>query len=349
MIRVILASLALSTLTGMPCFAEDIIVQPGETLSEIAERHNISTYELMSINEVRNPNSIRAGQKLSLNEVNSYANPSQEKLHIVKSGDTIGLIAMQYGLLQKDLMLLNDLDSPNYIYIGQKLKLTSNKMNTSEFHIVNSGETIENIAMKYGKSKDEIIRMNNIENSNHIYPGQRISLVSKSKKSSHQVVKGSINGQEDVFHTVSQGETLMAISKKYKVPMKRLIAFNSIENENNLLIDSKLLIHKKPNEDLRQETGSNPQSNLQPTKKVKLWKTYGPLKIDWSSWKSVNGSYVTPTVHSNGSKLYLAINCSFKKINATGNDGAWRSWISPLDTFEYRLINDVCKQKAINS
>ena len=56
----------------------------------------------------------------------------------------------------------------------------------------------------------------------------------------------------------------------------------------------------------------------------------------------MDGSHVAPILHDNGKSLYLAINCPFRKINATGEDGQWKEWITPIDNFEHKLIKDRC-------
>ena len=44
--------------------------------------------------------------------------------------------------------------------------------------------------------------------------------------------------------------------------------------------------------------------------------------------------------------LYLAINCSAGKLNATGADGNWKQWSGPKSSFEKDLLKDRCKAKA---
>lgn len=43
-----------------------------------------------------------------------------------------------------------------------------------EYHIVQKGETLYRIAMKYGTTMQEILRLNNIQNADHIVEGQRL-------------------------------------------------------------------------------------------------------------------------------------------------------------------------------
>jgi hypothetical protein len=76
------------------------------------------------------------------------------------------------------------------------------------------------------------------------------------------------------------------------------------------------------------------------------WRTYGPLQVDWANWQPMGGSQVVPTLNSQGQGLYLAVNCSAKKINATGADGSWKLWAAPQSRFEKALVKDRCQATA---
>ena len=75
-------------------------------------------------------------------------------------------------------------------------------------------------------------------------------------------------------------------------------------------------------------------------------RTYGPLQVDWGNWQAMGGSQVVPTLNAQGQALYLAVNCSAKKINATGSDGSWKTWEAPKNRFEQDLVKDRCEVKA---
>jgi hypothetical protein len=76
------------------------------------------------------------------------------------------------------------------------------------------------------------------------------------------------------------------------------------------------------------------------------WRTYGPLQVDWANWMPMGGSFVAPSLNSEGQPLYLAINCNAKRLNATGQSGTWKTWDAPQSDFEQKLINDLCKAKG---
>ena len=64
-----LAALALAVVLPLPVFLPaavraGVVVKPGETLSEIADRNGISLKRLMQANGITNPNVVTAGQTL---------------------------------------------------------------------------------------------------------------------------------------------------------------------------------------------------------------------------------------------------------------------------------------------
>jgi hypothetical protein len=76
------------------------------------------------------------------------------------------------------------------------------------------------------------------------------------------------------------------------------------------------------------------------------WRTYGPLQVDWANWQPMGGSLVAPTLNGEGQSLYLAINCSARKLNATSQSGQWKTWDDPQADFEQQLITDLCKSRG---
>ena len=73
------------------------------------------------------------------------------------------------------------------------------------------------------------------------------------------------------------------------------------------------------------------------------WRSYGPLQVDWSKIQPMGGSYVAPSLNSDGQALYLAVNCTARKINVTSQAGQWRTWENPSKDFEHKLVQDICQ------
>lgn len=88
-------------------------VRPGETLSGIASAFGTTVENLVSLNSLRNPNSIRAGEIIVVAIEPSY--------HIVDNGESLWTIAKRYGVTVNALLLFNYLPNPDHVVPGQAL------------------------------------------------------------------------------------------------------------------------------------------------------------------------------------------------------------------------------------
>lgn len=102
------------------------VIQPGDTLSLIAQRYGTSVSRLMQANNLRNMHRIRAGQTLEIPGLAAREPiPGGAETYRVRRGDTVGRIARRVGLSEDELLALNDIRNRNRIYVGQELRLTS--------------------------------------------------------------------------------------------------------------------------------------------------------------------------------------------------------------------------------
>lgn len=95
--------------------------------------------------------------------------------YVVKSGDTLGGIASHYGTTWQRLQALNGLSNPNWIYPGQRLKVTGN-VGAQRTYTVRYGDTLSSIASRYGTTWQNLQRLNSLRNPNWIYPGQKLNI-----------------------------------------------------------------------------------------------------------------------------------------------------------------------------
>ena len=117
----------------------------------------------------------------SINE-NSYV----KKIHIVKVGETITSISKLYSI-EKDLIIkLNNLKNENYIYVGQNLKISEaneiieNNPKQNIYHIVQKGENLTEISVKYGLNLKYLIKINNLQDQDSIEVGSKVFLSEKN-------------------------------------------------------------------------------------------------------------------------------------------------------------------------
>ena len=90
------------------------VVKPGDTLSEIAQKFNISVNTIRWANDLTTKTSkIKVGDELTILPVSGIE-------YKVKKGDTLSGIALKYGVDQSDILDYNDIE-PASIKVGMKL------------------------------------------------------------------------------------------------------------------------------------------------------------------------------------------------------------------------------------
>ena len=123
-----------------------IVVQDGDTLSEIASRHGVSMAALIKMNGLDSPDRVEAGRTLvvpglaggggaSGGAVRSSSRSSaaapiappsynpRAKAHVVRSGESLSTIADGYGIPLERLVALNSIKDPDVVIEGLRLRL----------------------------------------------------------------------------------------------------------------------------------------------------------------------------------------------------------------------------------
>ena len=199
------ASLALAVLlTLVPSTSAEgqiHVVRPGETLSRIAMRYGVTVQSIRTANGL-NTYLIYAGQALKIPVAGAPANPvgTSNVTHIVQPGETLFLIGLRYGLTWTRIQAANGLPSEK-VYAGQSLIIplgdASSPTETpipeptatatpeppaetataaplaGATHMVQYGETLFTIGLKYGLLWTTIQKANNLPGAT-IYPGQQL-------------------------------------------------------------------------------------------------------------------------------------------------------------------------------
>ncbi len=96
------------------------VVQPGDTLSEIAERYGTTYQTLAALNNISDPNLIVTGQTIRIPEDSG----SSARYYTIQAGDTLSEIAEKYGTTVRALMALNGISNPNLIYAGTTIRIS---------------------------------------------------------------------------------------------------------------------------------------------------------------------------------------------------------------------------------
>lgn len=108
----------------------------------------------------------------------SYISNPTYQTYTVKSGDTLSEIAAKYGTTYQEIAEDNGIDNPSIIYPGQVLKIYTKSVEPPAYqtYTVKSGDTLSEIAAKYGTTYQKIASDNDIRNVNMIRVGQVLKI-----------------------------------------------------------------------------------------------------------------------------------------------------------------------------
>lgn len=106
-------------------------VKRGDTLWGIANRYGITVSQLVSINQISNPNLIYPGEQIRITSLSSpncnqnqtISPPITGITYVVRRGDTLWSIARRYGVTVRYLVEKNNVQNPNLIYPGQIIRI----------------------------------------------------------------------------------------------------------------------------------------------------------------------------------------------------------------------------------
>ena len=180
--------------------------------------------------------------------------------HTVVSGESIYSIAKKYDVSESDIYELNPKSKGTLLQLKtvlvipnknpkskEKKEVTSSKKTSVETHTVEPGESLYKIAKKYDLNLEKLKELNPDIQPESIQIGDKIVVgakkeISKPKPQSQAPIQkvevlANANSQNmdtnlcldelgNQVHTVSKGETLYKLSKKYKVSVKDLEEMN---------------------------------------------------------------------------------------------------------------------------
>ena len=222
----------------------DYTVQPGDTLNQIVEELGVSKAELIAVNAIPDPDLIRPGQVLI---VPGQAAAATSTTHVVSSGETLAVIAGQYGTTVDALASANGLTNPNLIRIGQQILVAAvpppatpapapAAVPAGTTHTVVAGDTLASIASTYGTTVETIAAANGMTATSVIYVGTILQLTA-----SPQVV-APVATASVAIHTVAAGESLANVAARYGTTVEALVSANGIPDANLIRVGQEIQI-----------------------------------------------------------------------------------------------------------
>ncbi len=237
-VGLVVVLLAASLAAVEPAAAETVVmVGAGDSLSEIAVENGVSLLDLMVANNITNPDLVFMGQRLVIPGTGSSSSSEATGIRVVQWGDTLSVIAEDFGTTVSELMALNGLSNANSLFVGQELVVPGGVGTVSTLGLtivtVESGESLSLIAGRYAVTVADLMVENGITNADLVYVGQRLTIPG--------FVMASVT-TAPLAVTVQSGESLSIIAGRYDVTVSAIVEANGLTDANMLSVGQLLII-----------------------------------------------------------------------------------------------------------
>lgn len=235
------------------------IVQPGDTLINIANRSGLDWQDIAQWNHLNPYGTLYAGSALilynakpieKLNIPTTTPTKAHQDRYLVQSGDTLIGIANRFNLPVKDLAGYNNLEVNAKVRTGQNLWLvngkskpttTTNKTNSAnsqkfQSYRVQSGDSLIGLANRYKISLDELAKINNLSKNDNLYLGSvikipiNINLNTNNNNSNHNTTSSNKSNtkvnNKATSYTVRSGDTLIGIANQFGTSAEEIATLN---------------------------------------------------------------------------------------------------------------------------
>ncbi len=250
-------------INGLP----GIIGNNGDDIQKLAELGGIPISKFVKINDITLDAAIDSGQVYYFRPKH---NKAREYYHTVLNGQSLWQISQKYGVKLKKLLLKNRLAGASEIRPGMVLwiryirppdvdvryvkipqepatQIVENKGNLKKMRSLTDSLKINPVAADTLQQPLPLARPEQIVNT------REEDTTGLTENADNQVTiaesKDSIESASPLFHVVEKGETLYAISKKYKIPIDSLIRINDLPEDASIQIGQQLYL-KEPLQDI---------------------------------------------------------------------------------------------------
>ena len=137
------------------------------------------------------------------------AAPAPPRTYSVQTADSLWSISHQYGVSAEQLAATNRLALTAVLRLGQELEIpaeggapapaqavarTATPPGSTVVHVVQSGETLWEIANRYGTHVEDVMALNDLGDSEWIKPGQRLTISGAALPRYRQIAQQSRSG-----------------------------------------------------------------------------------------------------------------------------------------------------------
>ena len=252
----------LSTVRAYADTGDTYVVQPGDTLTQIAARHGLTATQLATANGLSWNAWVYAGQRLSIpgaaTSSRAAAPASTGGTYLVRGGDTLTGIAARHGVTIRQLEAANGLKRNAWIYAGQRLKIPGQAAVTAAAaaavapaaapvastgnYVVRPGDTLLRIAMRHDITAQRLAMANGMHANAWVYIGQRLKIPGQAPSDPASTGAASPAPAAGGTYVVRPGDTLIGIAIRHGISANQLATANGLRSGAWVYVGQKLKI-----------------------------------------------------------------------------------------------------------
>ncbi|MFZ1041361.1 MAG: peptidoglycan DD-metalloendopeptidase family protein [Anaerolineales bacterium] len=160
-----------STPPSTPPSGPTYVIQPGDTLSSIADRFNVSLNDLMTANSITDPNAIQAGQQLVIPGLVDVTGTLDTE--VINFGDSFHSLVRQTRIPADLLEKLNHIISPSEFYVGANMIVPQqdNASPLTNRSTPQAGESLLEVAVQQNTDPWTLVGINGLSGTWDAVPG----------------------------------------------------------------------------------------------------------------------------------------------------------------------------------
>jgi LysM repeat protein len=166
-------------------------------------------------------------------------------VHVVQQGENLFRLALRYGVTVEAIMAANGLTDEHKIDVGQRLIIPDETATpasaaaaatTGGTYVVQPGDTLIGIALRYGVALWELMHTNGVFGSYRIYPGQGLVIPGAGGAPPEPVPETSTT------YVVRPGDTLTQIARRFNTTAFALAHSNGIADPSAIRVGQVLRV-----------------------------------------------------------------------------------------------------------
>ena len=185
----------------------------------------------------------------------------RQNVHLVRRGETPAGIANHYGVSMRELMAVNKIRSPRSLQVGKELiipgagsvpapaggSVGTRTAYAAETHRVKKGDTLSEIATKYGVKTSDIQAWNDMGRKTRIQVGSSLKVAPPDAEiatapDGASGETGEASGGSEQVHVVKAGEYPAKIAKQYGVELDTFLGWNNLTKNSMIRVGDKLVL-----------------------------------------------------------------------------------------------------------